>query len=377
MKPILSAEFSGIHLGEDVEFYSTGTFGYRYGGANQNYRFPSVSPKIWPKGFTPKISSKEYDYQFTGGLRGEIADAWHWDLSTTWGLDDNEMGTIDTVNNSLVAATGTSPTGFLAGKFIASQWTSNLDLSREFDIGLSAPLNVAFGGEYRRETFEIEAGEPLALFGGGIQAYPGFAPTDAARHDRDSYSAYIDVAFAPIENLQLDVAGRYEHYSDFGSATVGKLTARYDFTPAFALRGTVSTGFRAPTLAEEFYSATTVSPTTAGVRLPPNNAAAALLGIAPLDAEKSTNFSLGAVFTPSSRFNATLDAYQITINDRIVSTGLIYGKQNNVIRSPAVTAAIIANGNNLDPTVITTSISTFGSYGINGGYYYGKIAFNF
>ncbi len=350
---------AGAQLSEQVELYANGTFSYRYGVANQNYRFPSISPIVWPKGFTPKISSKQYDYQGTAGLRGDIADVWHWDLSTTYGRDDNRMGSIDTVNNSLVAATGTSKTDFLAGKFIASQWTSNLDIRREFDAGLASPVSVAFGGEYRHETFEIVQGEAAALFGGGIQAYPGFAPTDAGKHSRNAWSAYVDVALSPVEKLQLDVAGRYEHYSDFGSALVGKLTTRYDFTDSFALRGTISTGFRAPTLAEEFYSATTISPTTAGVRLPPNNSAAALLGIDPLDSEKSTNLSLGAVFTPSSRFSATLDAYQIVIDDRIVSTGLIYGKQNNVIRSPAVTAAIVANGNNLDPTVVTTSISTF------------------
>jgi iron complex outermembrane receptor protein len=123
--------------------------------------------------------------------------------------------------------------------------------------------------------------------------------------------------FYPIEKWLLDGAVRFEHYSDFGSKTIGKLTTRYDFTDVFAMRGTVSTGFRAPTLGEGFYSAVNVSPSAANPQLQPNSAAAASLGFGKLKPETSTNFSLGFVFNPLPNLNSTLDFYQITIKDRI------------------------------------------------------------
>ena len=128
-------------------------------------------------------------------------------------------------------------------------------------------------------------------------------------------------------NLHVDLAGRYEHYNDFGSTTVGKLTARYDFTPSFAIRGTLSTGFRAPTLAEEFYSGTNVSPYSAEVQLPANSAAATYAGFAPLKPEKSDNYSLGFVWKPIPKLQITADFYEIKIKDRILVSGFIYGSQ--------------------------------------------------
>jgi iron complex outermembrane receptor protein len=162
----------------------------------------------------------------------------------------------------------------------------------------------------------------------------------------------------PVAGLKLDIAGRYEHYSDFGSKFIYKGTTRYDFSDAFALRGTFSTGFRAPTLAESFYSATNVSPTSAFVQLPANSAAAKLLGFANLKPEKSTNYSIGTVIRPAARLTITLDAYQVKIRDRILGTGSIYGSggANNF---PIVTEAIRANGNVLDPTVNQTGINIF------------------
>src|SRR6185312_10008730 len=134
----------------------------------------------------------------------------------------------------------------------------------------------------------------------------------------------IDFASKPSDALRLDLAGRYEHYSDFGSKAVGKLTARYDFVPAFAVRGTLSTGFRAPTLAEEYYTTTNVSPTSAVVQLAPNSRGAKDLGLgAGLAPETSNNFSVGFVFQPATNLITTLDVYQIDIRNRIVASGTI------------------------------------------------------
>ncbi|MDO7843194.1 TonB-dependent receptor plug domain-containing protein [Sphingomonas immobilis] len=352
---------AGIDLG-GVELYSFGSYGHRFGQSRQNYRFPNIAPSIWPQGFSPVLTDGEDDLSFTGGVRGDVG-AWHWDLASTYGKNINHMRMFNSVNTSLVADTGTSPTAFRIGDFTGSQWSTTLDINRELEVGLAGPLNIAFGGEFRRESYGIRAGEPAAIYKTGAQAYPGFALTDAGTHWRGNLAAYVDLAVKPVEKLQVDVAGRFEHFTDFGNTQVGKITARYDFTPGFALRGTVSTGFRAPTLAEQYYSATKVSPTSAGVNLPANSAAARLLGFTGLKPEYSTNLSFGIAVKPAPRLSATLDLYQIELRDRIVSTGSIFGLQTiggvRVTRSQAVTDAIIANGNTLDSTVASTSITTF------------------
>ena len=161
-----------------------------------------------------------------------------------------------------------------------------------------------------------------------------------------------------IKSFHVDLAGRFEHYSDFGNAKIGKITARYDITDEFAIRGTASTGFRAPTLAEEYYSATNVSPSSAFVQLPPNSAAASLLGVSPLKPENSTNYSVGFVAHLGDGFSRTIDAYSISLRDRMVGTGSLYGS-GGAVNSPAVTAAIFAHGNVLDPTVTYTGVSLF------------------
>jgi iron complex outermembrane receptor protein len=161
-----------------------------------------------------------------------------------------------------------------------------------------------------------------------------------------------------VTGWTVDIAGRFEDFSDFGNAKVGKLTSRYDFTPDVAVRATYSNGFRAPTLAESFYSATNVSPRSAFVQLAPNSPGARLVGIDGLKPEASTNISAGLVLNPVAGMSVTLDAYQITIRDRIVGSGSLYGS-GGAINSPAVTAAILANGNVLDPTVVQTGINIF------------------
>ena len=350
---------AGVNVGDSTEFYSFGSYGRKHAKAYENYRMPNRLPDTYPLGFNPQEESKEQDYGVTAGIKGTALGEWRWDLATTYGKDDVEINTINSGNVSLYNDTGFTPTDLHAGDFIATQWTTNFDVSREFDVGMAGPLNVAFGLERREETYEIKPGDEFARYKEGSQSFPGFALTDAGKHDRDNMAAYVDFAFSPLDKLQLDVAGRYEDFSDFGDASVGKLTGRYDFTEQFALRGTFSTGFRAPTLAEQYYSATNVSPSSAFVQLPPNSPAAALIGVKPLKAEKSTNFSIGFVVRPTEGMTMTLDAYQIEVDDRVVGSGSLYGLLDGEVVSPAVTAAIAANGNVLDPDVDTTGITVF------------------
>ncbi len=189
-------------------------------------------------------------------------------------------------------------------------------------------------------------------------------PTDAGSHSRRNYAGYVDLAGKPVDALRIDLAGRYEHFSDFGDATVGKLTARYDFMPEFALRGTISNGFRAPTLAEEYFSSTNVGPAYTYIQTPPNGPAAKILGLGDLQPEKSTNYSVGFVLRPTQGMTATLDLYRIKLTSRIVDSGTLYGTLNSAPVSPLINTVIGATGIPISSFDTTTGINLF-TNGIN------------
>ena len=247
---------------------------------------------IVPDGFRPMEVLKEDDYQYDVGVKFNVL-GWDVNADVGYGKDIDKIYTWNSANRSLFIDTHTSPTNFYDGSFTASQFTGTIDATHGFNIGMASPLTVALGVEAREDTYGIGAGEPLSYYKEGPQSFPGFTPTSAGTHSRKNYAGYIDLALAPIEALQLDIAGRAEHYTDFGDTQIGKITARYDFSPMIAIRGTLSTGFRAPTLAEEFYTAVNVSPTAATVQLPANSAAAQLLGLGDLRPETSISYSVG------------------------------------------------------------------------------------
>ena len=369
---------AGYELSDNVELYSFGSYGNRVAQHYENYRSPAkvsgvtstgVTVYPLPNGFDPEEQFRETDYSFTGGLRGTLAD-WHWDVSTTYGDNNNQIYVVNSANAQLfpqlqaLSATPITPQRtFFNGAFDATEWTSNIDVDRTFSVGLASPLNVAAGFEYRKETYRISAGEPASYYGAGAQSFDGYTPLDEGAHSRTNYAGYIDLAVDPIANLHTDLAGRFEHYSDFGDTEVGKFTARYDFSPMFAIRGTISSGFRAPTLAEEYYSGTNVSPYSAEVQLPPNSTPAQVAGFSPLRPEQSDNYSIGLVAHPLPGLQITADAYEIDLKDRILTSGLIYG--TNTINGQIVTVsqgvlnAIAAKGVTLDSGLSYTGISLF------------------
>ncbi len=389
---------AGYDLGGGVSAYAFGSYGNRVSSGFENFRSPTkisgkeatvlpsgaISPGTgatvypFPLGFSPREQSKEQDYSFTGGVKGELAQ-WNWDLSSTYGSDIAKISTINSANLNLyqsLQSLSTTPIApqrnFYDGSFTTTQWTTTLDFDRSFTVGLASPLNVAVGLENRRETFAIGSGDPSSYYGAGAQSYPGFSTYDGGVHARTNYGAYIDLAADIATGWHVDAAGRFEHYSDFGDATVGKLTSRYDFNPMVAVRGTVSTGFRAPTLAEEYYSGTNVSPSFAQVQLPANSTASQSAGFAPLKPEKSTNYSLGLVFHPASKLQITVDAYQIDIKSRIVDSGFLLGSVLNsagtgqTTVSQAVLNAISSHlhGGSLDSGISYAGIQLF-TNGIN------------
>src|ERR1051325_3828016 len=309
-------------------------------------------------GFKPQETLAEDDYSYTFGAKGEI-DGWNWDLAGTYGKDVDKIGTALSANSSLFIDTHTTPLNFYDGSFIASELTGNLDVTKNFEVGLASPLSAAVGFEGRENTYAITQGDPASFYKVGAASFPGYGPVSVQAHSRKNYAAYIDLAVWPMKDLQVDVAGRFEHYTDFGDAHVGKITARYDITPEFAVRGTLATGFRAPTLPEEHYTQTNVAPTSATVTLGPNSPGAQAEGIPPLGPESSVNYSIGIVAHLWDNFSLTVDGYSIAIGNRIVGTGTAPCKSNNVIVSQVVCNALIANGNVLDPGVVSTGTTVF------------------
>jgi iron complex outermembrane recepter protein len=362
---------AGLPIGDSAEFYTFGSWGDKHAASFENYRLPSRVSQLLdeetgerayfrPYGFDPREETEESDFSLTAGAKGDIG-TWSWDIASTYGKDNIDLFTRDSANASLFANTGQTPTDFYDGNYTSSQWTTNLDITKDFDVGLAAPLTFAFGAEYRQEDWEASPGDEGSRYFEGGQSFPGISTSDSGAHDRDVIAGYVDFLIKPMDSLSLDLAGRYEDYSDFGNTTVGKLSARYELSEAFALRGTISTGFRAPTLAEEFYSATNVGPLTAFVQMPPNAPATAILGLgAGLQPEESTNYSLGFVFHPASSMALTFDAYQVEVRDRIAATSTFFGTLNGELYSQVIVDAIIANGNVLDPEVTAE-----GSTGIN------------
>ena len=321
-----------------------GWYGYQQRDANSaaSFRLPGDASQniisVYPNGYLPLLTTDTEDVTAAAGLRGELG-GFKIDTNLVYGKNDIDFGVENTLNPSYGP---TSPHNFKAGGLTYDQLTFGLDASREFDVGLAGPLNVAFGLEARREGFEINAGEPASYARGtvsptlafGSRGFTGFTPSNAIDVDRHAVGVYLDLEGKATEKLTLGVAGRYEDYSDFGSNTTGKLSARYDFSPSFALRGGVSTGFRAPSLQQQYYTATAITyvaqsngsggtvlvPFESGI-YPSISPVGLALGGKPLEAEKSTNYSLGAVYRKGA-FELTIDGYQIDVRDRVVLSEL-------------------------------------------------------
>ena len=312
----------------------------------------------YPNGFRPMEVLKEDDYQYNTGMKFNVA-GWAVDADVGYGKDIDKLYTWNSGNRSLFIDTHTTPTDFYSGSFTASQLTGTVDATHPFNVGLASPLTVAVGAEAREDLYGIGAGDPLSYYKEGAQSFPGFTPSNAGNHSRKNYAGYIDLAVAPIEQIQIDVAGRAEHYTDFGDAQIGKITARYDITPQWAIRGTISTGFRAPTLAEEFYTATNVTPNAATIQFPANSAAAQALGLQNLKPESSTSYSAGVVAHPLEDLSVTVDAYSIAIGNRITASSTVTASGGAINAPILVNAAIALFGVTLDPTASQTGVTSF------------------
>ena len=275
--------------------------------------------QVYPNGYVPEINQDARDRSVVVGLKGVSAGGWNWDFSYNLGDSRLDFRTQNTINYALGA---TSPRSFYDGALQYTQQVVNADFSKAVNIGLEYPATFSVGAEHRQETWEQTAGEADSYFGSGAQGFGGFTPRNAGNYERHNYAVYAGLEGDFTEKFSAGLAGRYEDYSDFGDQFSGKLSARYAFTETVALRGTVATGFRAPSLAQQHYQAVTTN-ITSGVAyetgtFPAAGAAAQALGADPLQAETSLSYSLGLVLQPAERIYLTIDAYRIEIDDRIV-----------------------------------------------------------
>ncbi|WP_115718250.1 TonB-dependent receptor plug domain-containing protein [Gallaecimonas mangrovi] len=279
----------------------------------------------FPGGFQPSFGANIYDFSQVVGVKGTmpfISPELGYDFSGSFGRNRIEYFIHNTINPSLA---NESPTNFKPGTLQQTEKNVNADFT--YPIG---SLNIAFGGEYRDETYAIISGDEasweigeFSSLGIGSNGFPGYSPEQSGEWTRSNYSAYVDMEWDVNMDLMLGAAGRYENYSDFGSTSNGKLSARYNATDNLVLRGTVSTGFRAPTPGQShtINVATTFigdDPTPVAVgTIPSTNPIAEYFGGKALTPEKSTNYSLGLGWTVTPNLTTTLDVYRIDVRDRI------------------------------------------------------------
>ena len=256
-----SLSYNADFEADAVTFYSYGIHTRRDTLSNGFFRPAGDArniPAIYPNGFLPQINNNSTDYGFVAGLKSATAGGTNIDLSYTYGSSELTFDIKNTLNRSLGP---TSPTQFYAGALDVRQHVLNLDINMPVELGAAYPMTFAYGLEWRGDIFEQSPGEPSSYALGpfanipGAQVFAGFKPSDGGKFDRHNASLYASLEGNLTDRVSAGIAGRYENYSDFGTATTGKVTARFEFTDAVALRGTVSTGFHAPSLQQQFYAA--------------------------------------------------------------------------------------------------------------------------
>jgi iron complex outermembrane recepter protein len=346
-----------VPTGAVSQVYFSGGITYRDGKGFGNNRVPVSRTQqplkadgslFYPNGFLPAIFATIQDQSIIAGYKTNFS-GWDFDISNTFGQNSFGFEVRESGNASL--ANGTNPTEFDAGKLKFRQNTTNIDFSKKFEeMGSLSNFNLALGAEVRNENFTIKAGEvnsyigadlkktvpaaPLTIGGAspgtalalpGSQVFPGYQPSDEVDKSRTSYGLYADLEGELAKRLLLAVAGRYENFSDFGSNFSGKVSARLKFTDNLALRGSFSTGFRAPSLHQRYFQNTSTQfvsglPSNTLTVNNDNEIARKVIGVDALRPETSTSMTVGATAS-FGKFSLTVDAYQIDIKDRIVYSG--------------------------------------------------------
>ena len=323
---------------------------------------------LYPQGFLPNEAGVSTDHAAVFGVRNQSGD-WRWDASVNYGSSEFDITTNNTANFALV---GSNQTSFYAGNLKNTQTVLNLDFAHDISsppIGDS--MTLALGAESRNDEYRISPGEPNSYFKTGAQGFAGFQPSNAGTSSRTASALYVNLESELSRKASASVALRHENYSDFGNVTSGKVSGRYEATPSISLRAAASTGFRAPSLAQQGYAITTTNLVAVnGVNqlldtgtFAVGSPAARALGAKPLEAEKSRNLSLGAAFQISKNSSVTVDAYQIDIDNRILYSGnlaLTPALQTTLAGQNILVAAARYFANALDTT--TRGLDIVGSW---------------
>lgn len=340
---------AGYELGGGFELYAFGSYGIRDASGGGFYRrandvrnrdwsasTTSFVP-IYPDGYLPYIATEVEDVSGAVGIRGDVG-GFTGDLSVVYGSNQLDYKVTNSVNVSLGAAS--SPRNFYAGGLRSGQTVVNLDLSRKFDFAGLRSFGIAFGGEYRNENYKIVAGDVASYINGpfsaapfnaagGSQVFPGFRPNNATDVSRNSWAGYAEADADVTDFFSVQLAGRYEHYSDFGDTWNGKIAARLEPVKGIAIRGSASTGFRAPSLAQQYFTATSTVFTGGNLietgTFAVSDPVSIALGAKPLEPEKSTNLGGGVVFSLVPGLTVTADYYNIKIRDRVVLSESLSG----------------------------------------------------
>ena len=354
-----------IPLSRYIEAYALGTYTQSSGINDINWRNPDANANIYnttavfpgfnlrnlyPAGFSPREGIRAHDEQVVGGVRHKTDDSFTWDLSASYGDNKSRFVLQNSINASLGPA---SPTSFQLGTLEQKEVNLNADAVYKWRVaGLPEPVAVAFGAEHRTETYSIGAGDPASYaVGPGANAglapasngFPGYNPQQAGSLEQNSYGGYLDLGTNLTKAWSVDLAGRIEKYDAFGDTEDFKAATRYEFTPNLAVRGSWSTGFRAPTPGQLFSTSTsqgldtvTLQLFTTG-RLSPLNPVAQALGATPLKPETSHSLTGGFVWKTDIGFSGSVDAYQIDVADR-------FAVSPTITVTPTLRAQLVSQG---------------------------------
>ena len=380
---MLNAQYD---LTPDVQFYAFGHYGRRQSTSPAFFRYGINSPKpnnpligqVYPDGFLPLEHADSIDQSLVTGLRGTV-NGWRWDLSGNFGRNRVSYETVHSLNYAYLNDFGSTPSVFNDGVLSAKQESVDLDIAKEVSAGwLPNPVTVAFGAQYLRQTYVIDAGSLPSWYvgtsgvSGGAQGFAGWQPDNAVDASRHDVAEYLDLETNLTDKFAVAAAVRHEHYNDFGNTTSGSLSGRFDFTDTFAIRGSASTGFRAPALGQEYFSQTSslffANGNSAGLPagiynsglVPVGSQIAQLLGAEPLKPEKSRNYTLGTVWNPTSALTLSLDVYQIKIQNRVALSGAISTTAPNVLSYLAANGVSNLNFRSIDYFTNAASTRTRG-----------------
>lgn len=329
----------GYAIGKKSELFWTAAVNSRQTIAPQNYTFPKtasrINPLLFPNGYQSRVDHRPTDISGIAGVKGETTNGWRWELTSAYG-NNRDRFRIDNINNATQFYTLgiAAPTSFYAGTLNYGQLTNNLQFSKSLSSNPERSSNISMGGEWRLEHYQGKPGEESAWknydsLGRKLAGVGGFNPDNEVNKSRNVAAAYVDFETEIARRLLVDMAARFENYSDFGGNLAGKIAACYKLSDRFSIRASMNNGFRAPSLQQRYYSVVNRSLVVRGAVITPattglfrnDSPVAQAFGIPSLQAEKSVNVSGGITAALSNTIRMTVDAYWIQIRNRIVVSG--------------------------------------------------------